>query len=109
MNEKLESQTQMESVEVIVDTDEEDTLRTISTFVLVIGICISIFSFVTLSFITVEYPNSEFSSLTEKKYVFNPSGFIVSICILIGSILLSSFLKVISNISISLKELNSNK
>ncbi len=109
MNEKLEPQTQIENVKINVDTDEEDTLRTISTFVLVIGICISIFSFVTLSFITVEYPNSEFSSLTEKKYVFNPSGFIVSICILIGSILLSSFLKVISNISISLKELNSNK
>ncbi len=88
-----------------LETNDENNLRRVATFVLLIGIGISILSFIYLSFITV--PHRDYP-LTQKEYVFNPSGFIASIGTLMGSILLWSLLRVISNISISLKELNAN-
>ena len=77
----------------------EDTLKTISGWVLFLGIVLSIVSFFTTTLIQ----DPEYTYRT--KLIFNLSGLIPTIAILITSIATRTFLIVISEISISLKKL----
>ena len=78
----------------------EDTLKTISGWVLFLGIVLSIVSFFTTTL--MQDPNYNYST----KFIFNWSGLIPTIGILITSIATRTFLIVISEISISLKKIN---
>jgi hypothetical protein len=78
----------------------EDTLKTISGWVLFFGIVLSIVSFFTTTL--MQDPNYSYST----KFIFNWSGLIPTIGILITSIATRTFLIVISEISISLKKIN---
>ena len=80
----------------------ENTLNGIAVFTLIVGIIGAIVCLFTICW--VEVPKAGYTYLTEK--VFSGSGFATTIGILIGSLATWALLKVIANISITLKEIN---
>ena len=80
---------------------EEKTLKTIADIVLVVGIISSLILFFTITIINVPGAYS-----FETKTGFSASGLVNTLGVLFSSIAFWAFFRVISNISISLKELN---
>ncbi len=85
---------------VNISNGAENTLETIAVTVLILGILASIICLFTICFI--QDPKYDY---IESK-IFNPSGFATTIAILLSSITTWGLLKVISNISKTLKEIN---
>lgn len=83
----------------------ENTLNVIAGIVLWVGIIGTVFCLFTLTTTKVVDPNYTYS--VHYKSIFNPAGLAVSIGVLLSSLATWAVLKVISNISISLKEINS--
>lgn len=83
-----------------IDTGAEDTLSTMATFILIFGIIATLICAFTLC--RIRNPRYEYID----EYMFNPAGFATTIEVLAGSIVSWATLKVIANISISLKEIN---
>tara|TARA_B110000037_G_C16867811_1_gene402795 strand:+ start:289 stop:564 length:276 start_codon:yes stop_codon:yes gene_type:complete len=77
----------------------EEILETVSGWVLFLGIILSVVSFFTTTLIQ----NPEYTYMTD--LIFNWSGLIPTIAILITSIATRTFLLVISEISRSLKKI----
>ena len=86
-----------------VDNSAENTLINIAKIVLTCGIIANIICLFTLAFI--EDPKAGYSYRTET--VFNPSGFATTIMVLLSSLVSWGILKVLANISLTLKEINS--
>lgn len=89
-----------EDVKDVSYLNEEKTLKTIADIVLFVGIISSAILLFTITFIT----QGEYS--WERETTFSPSGLVTTLCVLFSSIATWAFFRVISNISISLKELN---
>lgn len=82
------------------ENSAEKTLATIADIILVVGIIVTVICFFTLCF--VEVPKSMYSTKTE----FSPSGFATTVMVLFSSLISWGVMKVLSNISLTLKELN---
>jgi amino acid permease len=89
-----------------IETKDETRLRNIATIILFVGIGISVFMFFSMTFVQIAPPLYEYSSKPE--YVFKPIGLIQTVITLISSIGVWGLIRVICNISISLKEINEN-
>ena len=83
----------------------ENTLNVIAGIVLWVGIIGTIFCLFTLTTTKVVDPTYHYSIHYDT--IFNPSGLAVSIGVLLSTLTTWAVLKVIANISISLKEINS--
>ena len=84
------------------ENSAEKTLATIADIILVVGIIVTVICLFTLCF--VEVPKSMYSTKTE----FSPSGFATTVIVLFSSLISWSVMKVLSNISLTLKDINSN-
>ena len=82
------------------DNSAENTLKAIATIVLVCGIIAAIICLFTVAFI--QDPEYHYTS----KKIFNPAGFATTIMVLLSSLISWGFLKVLANISLTLKEIN---
>ena len=82
------------------ENSAEKTLATIADIILIVGIIVTIICLFTLCF--VEVPKSMYR--TEKE--FSPSGFATTVMVLFSSLISWSVMKVLSNISLTLKEIN---
>ena len=78
----------------------ENTLTVIADFVLVCGIIASLICLFTMVWVR----NPAYTYYEE--YMFNPSGFATTIMILMSSLITWSFMKVLANISLTLKDIN---
>ena len=83
----------------------ENTLTAIATLVLWLGIIGTIFCLFTLTTIKVVDPSYTYSLHFET--VFNPGGLAISVGVFISTLISWSLLKVVANISMTLKEINS--
>ncbi|MBO4906560.1 MAG: hypothetical protein J5486_05945 [Bacteroidaceae bacterium] len=83
------------------DNSAENTLATIAIIVLILGIIATFICLFTLCF--VEVPKSMYSTKTE----FSPSGFATTVMVLLSSLISWSVMTVLSNISLTLKDINS--
>lgn len=79
---------------------EEKTLNVIANIVLILGIISSLILFFTIALIHKSY------LFGEDQTDLNTSGLVITLGVLLSSIAFWAFFRVISNISISLKELN---
>ena len=82
------------------DNSAENTLKVIATIVLVCGIIAAVICLFTVAFI--QDPEFHYTS----KKIFNPAGFATTIMVLLSSLISWGFLKVLANISLTLKEIN---
>lgn len=85
-----------------VENSAENTLITIATIVLILGILGTIICLFTLCFIRV--PTSIYSYKTELR--FNPAGFATTAMVLFSALISWSIMKVLANISITLKNID---
>jgi len=83
---------------------DEITIKIIANIILIIGIISSIILLFTVAIIQTKGKYS-----FEDKNVISMSGLVITIGSLISSIALWAFLRVIGNISITLKEIKENK
>lgn len=83
---------------------DEKSLKTIANIILIVGIISSLILLFTVTIIQVK---GEYSFQNET--IFSSSGLVITIGTLFSSIALWAFLRVIANISITLKELKENK
>lgn len=97
------SQNVEEKKEMATGNGAENTLLTIASVVLFCGIIATIICLFTI--VWVEQRDPDYTSL--KETVFNPSGFVTTIMVLFSSLISWSLLKVIANISLTLKDINS--
>ena len=97
---KAEENPQTEAEEL--DLSAEKTLNGIGVFTLIAGIIATLVCLFTICW--VEVPKSGYTYLTEK--VFSGTGFATTVGVFIGSLLSWAVLRVLANISTSLKEIN---
>lgn len=83
-----------------VDNSAENTLIFIAKLVLFCGIVASFICLITLTFIDTSGPYSSIPRIE-----FNPTGFATTITILLSSLISWSLLKVLANISLTLKDI----
>lgn len=88
-----------------IDNVAENTLTTIAGIVLWVGIIGTIFCLFTLTTTKVVDPTYTYSIHYDT--IFNPAGLVISIGVLLSTITTWALLKVIANISKTLKEINS--
>lgn len=88
-----------------IDNVAENTLTTIAGIVLWVGIIGTIFCLFTLTTTKVVDPTYTYSIHYDT--IFNPAGLAISIGVLLSTITTWALLKVIANISKTLKEINS--
>jgi hypothetical protein len=86
-----------------LDLSAENTLIVISYIVLIVGIISTMICLATIVYVD----SGKYSFLQEK--VFNPTGLAISLGILLFSVTICASLIVLSNISVSLKQINSKK
>ena len=102
----IKEETQINPVSNNVPKDEssnnsaENTLTVIANIVLVCGIIASVICLFTI--VWVRDPGYTYI----KKTIFNPTGFATTIMILMSSLISWSFMKVLANISLTLKDIN---
>lgn len=102
VNEKI-SET-LKSTEINeVNFSAEKTLKVIATIVLIGGIIGTLICLFTI----VIVQNPKYSYVED--LIFNPMGFVTTVAVLLGSLTIWASLRVLSDISINLKELNSKK
>ena len=87
---------------------EENTLKVIANVILIVGIISSLILLFTVAIIQIQI-KGEYSFEDKTETIFNASGFVITIGTFFSSIALWAFLRVIGNISITLKELKENK
>lgn len=97
--------TSQEVETVATNNAAENTLNTIAGIVLWIGIIGTVFCIFTLTTTKVVDPTYTYSIHYDT--IFNPAGLAISVGVLLSSLTTWAVLKVIANISISLKEINS--
>lgn len=97
-NEKKEVATK----ETKVNNSAEETLTTVAFTILVLGIITTVICFFSICFVETLKPGYEY--VTEKK--FNPAGFATTVMIFFTSLISWSIMKVLANISLTLKEMN---
>lgn len=83
------------------NNDAENTLTVIANIVLVCGIIASLICLFTI--VWVRNPTYPYS---KEYYMLNPSGCATTIMILISSLISWSFMKVLANISLTLKDIH---
>lgn len=89
--------------ETPIDNSAENTLSVIANIVLVCGVLATLICLFTIVFVkNPDYLGLDFQS----KHIFNAEGFVSTIMILFSSLISWSLLKVVTNISITLKEIN---
>jgi len=93
----------LEEKTIEVNRTAENTLKVIATIVLICGIIGTLICLFTI--VEIQDPKFEYTKVS----IFNPIGFVISISILLGSLTIWASLRVLSDISINLKELNSKK
>lgn len=112
--EEMPEQNNTSEYETNANNAAENTLNIIANIVLWVGIIITIVCLFTLTTnkvvdpaytYAIEYDIAQYETV-QYKTVFNPSGLAVSIGVLLSSLTTWAVLKVITNISISLKEIN---
>ena len=81
----------------------EHTLIKVAKLVLIVGILATIFCLFTI--VLVKNPEY-YSAYSSEKYIFSPNGFITTIAILLSSVISWSFMTVVANISLTLKDIN---
>lgn len=87
------------------DNSSENALATIANIVLGVGIVGTLFCLVTLTTTKVVDPTYHYS--VHYDTVFNPGGLAISVGVLFSTITTWALLRVIANISKTLKEINS--
>lgn len=90
---------------VEIDAAQEETLKGVASFILIAGIITSIIFLFAICIVTVQVPGEYSFSSPKTITEFNAAGLVPTISIFLGSIALSSTMKVIANISVSLKEI----
>ncbi|MCQ2287831.1 MAG: hypothetical protein MJZ74_01905 [Muribaculaceae bacterium] len=80
----------------------ENMLKTLATVVMVVGIIGSFICFIVLGFVDKPYDTYSYSSGKE----VNPGGIMISVVALFTTIVTSCVMKVLANISLSLKDIN---
>lgn len=86
-----------------IDNSAENTLSVIANIVLVCGIIATVICLFTIVFVdNPDYLGLDFQS----ERIFNVEGFVSTFMILFSSVISWSLLKVVANISITLKEIN---
>ena len=90
------------------DNSAEETLNTIAWITLVVGIiatliCLFTVCWTTKTVVTQHFTYSE--DITKDVTTFNPMGFAMTIGIFLSSLASWAFLRVISNISLTLKDI----
>lgn len=102
MEEKVnESMAENKPLEVKeINNNAEYTLNVIANIVLICGIISTV-----ICLFTIVFKEESHYYFTER--VFSPSGFATTIMVLFSSLISWGFLKVLANISLTLKELNS--
>lgn len=83
-----------------IDLSAEKTLNGIAVFVLIVGIIAALVCLFTIVF--VQNPEYKY----HKELMFNASGFATTVEVIIGTLTGWALLKVVANISTSLKEIN---
>lgn len=78
----------------------ENTLVTIANIVLVCGIIATVICL--FSIVIIKDPSYNYRT----EYMFNPNGFTTTIMVLLSSLISWGFLKVLANISLTLKDIN---
>ena len=102
--EETPEQNETSEYETNANNAAENTLNVIAVTVLWVGIIGTLFCLFTLTTTKVVDPYYTYS--IHYNTVFNPSGLAVSVGVLLSSLTTWAVLKVIANISISLKEIN---
>ena len=88
------------SGETKTDNSAETTLVVIANIVLVCGIIASVICFFSIVWVQ----NPEYHYIDDK--IFSPSGFVTTVMVLASSLISWSFMRVLANISLSLKDIN---
>jgi len=86
-----------------VNLSAENTLKVIATIILIGGIIGTLICLFTI--VMVQNPEYTYT----KDLIFNPMGFVTTVSVLLGSLTIWASLRVLSDISMNLKELNSKK
>ncbi len=82
-----------------VDNSTENTLIIIANIVLVCGIIATIICIPTM--VVIKDPSFHYTTV----YMFNPTGFATTIVVLLTSLISWGFMKVLANISLTLKDI----
>lgn len=101
----VETAPQQDKAEQNSDNSAENALSVIANIVLWVGIIGTVFCLFTLTTTKVVDPTYKYSIHYDT--IFNPGGLAVSVGVLISTIMSWALLKVIANISKTLKEINS--
>lgn len=101
----VESAHQQDNAGQNIDNSAENALSVIANIVLWVGIIGTVFCLFTLTTTKVVDPTYTYSIHYDT--IFNPGGLAISIGVLLSSIMSWALLKVIANISKTLKEINS--
>ncbi len=94
------------------DNSAEGTLNTIAWITLIVGIiaaiiCLCTVCWTTTTVVVEHYTYSD--DITQDVTTFNPMGFAMTIGIFLSSLASWAFMRVISNISLTLKEIKNKK
>lgn len=101
-NKSVQSDNEIQSIE---NNAAENALKTIASIVLWVGIICTIFCLFTLTTTKVVDPTYHYSIHYDT--IFNPGGLAISIGVLLSTVTTWALLRVIANISTTLKEINS--
>lgn len=95
------SETTEGSKDIKIDLSAENTLKTIAKIVLVIGVIATL----VLLFTIVWVDSGRYNYITDT--VFNPAGFATTLAVFLSTLISWASLRVLADISINLKEINS--
>ena len=95
------SETTEGSKDVKTDLSAENTLKIIAVVVLVVGVIATLVLLVTIVWVD----SGRYSYSTD--IVFNPAGFATTLAVFLSTLISWASLKVLADISINLKEINS--
>ena len=84
-----------------VDYSAEDTLTGVATFVLIAGIIATLVCACTI--VVIRDPSYTYID----EYIFNPEGFAITLGVLLSTLISWASMKVLANISCTLKKINS--
>lgn len=96
-----------QEVEALTNNAAENTLKTVANIVLWIGCIGTFFCLCFCTHTTTKVVDPTYEYIIHYDSTFNPAGLAVSVGVLLSSVTTWAVLKVIANISISLKEINS--
>lgn len=97
-----EVRTEFKQQEKAINNEAENMLSIIANAILIVGLLSTLICAFTICFITGVKPGYTYV----KETVFNPTGFATTITILFSTLISWSVMKVIANISLTLKDIN---